>query len=370
VKLGVGVIGATGHIGTPYRAELRESAEEARIVAVCARRRDRLEAAAEDGAQLVTDDWRAVVEHPEVNLVLVCTPDALHIEPVLACAEQGKHLFCEKPIGKNVDEAYRMWNAYRDTRLGHYVPFWSRYVPVFARARQLVAEGKLGQVRAVIYRWHNPRPAGMPFTWRDDADLSSSGSLGDVGSHAYDAVRWILGEEAKRVLAHADTITPAKPDLGSIDLAEALDWGSGHGHGDADRKRKGTAFDYAQVAVEFSSGAVGAMVISHASYLRKQLAPELELHGTEASLSLDRIRWQLVLARPDRTEPEVLETLPFGGFGNRFSQYVLSAIRERSTGAASDHPGLEDGWRVQMFTDAAAASARRGEWVDLGEMEP
>ena len=50
MKLGVSVIGATGYIGTPYRAELRESAEEARIVAVCARRRDRLEAAAaEDG---------------------------------------------------------------------------------------------------------------------------------------------------------------------------------------------------------------------------------------------------------------------------------------------------------------------------------
>ena len=227
----IGVLGATGYIGTPYRSEIREASGEAKIVALCARRRDRLEAAArEDGARFITHDWREVVEHPDVNLVVVATPDALHHEAVIACARNGKHVVCEKPVGLNAIEAREMWHAYRDAKLGHYVPFWTRYVDVFTRARKIVAGGELGAIKAVIYRWHNPRPAAMPFTWRDDATLSAAGSIADVGSHAYDTVRWILGQEAKRVLVHADTITPAKPDLGPVDLSEAIEWEIGRAH--------------------------------------------------------------------------------------------------------------------------------------------
>ncbi|MED5418532.1 MAG: Gfo/Idh/MocA family oxidoreductase, partial [Verrucomicrobiota bacterium] len=144
----VGVLGATGFIGAPYRAEIREC-DEADIVAVCARRKDLLaKAAEEDGAQLATPDWRKVVEHPEVNFVIVGTPDALHHEAVLACAEQGKHLLCEKPVGMNAAEAEEMWGLYRDARpaLAHFVPFWTRMVRVFEIAREMVTAGELGEI--------------------------------------------------------------------------------------------------------------------------------------------------------------------------------------------------------------------------------
>src|SRR5262249_39604861 len=156
------------------------------------------------------------------NFVVVATPDALHHEAVMACARLGKHVLCEKPLGTGARQAYEMWAAYRGSGLGHFVPYWTRYVPVFARARALVAAGLLGEVRAVVYRWHNPRPPDMPFTWRDDVTLSAGGSIADVGSHAYDMVRWILGREATRVLAHAGSLVRAKPDLGAINLEEAL----------------------------------------------------------------------------------------------------------------------------------------------------
>ena len=94
MQYGIGVLGATGYIGTPYRKEIREAHDaEVKIVALCARRLNLLEdAGAEDGASLLTDQWEQVVEHPEVNLVLVLTPDALHENPVLAAAEAGKHV--------------------------------------------------------------------------------------------------------------------------------------------------------------------------------------------------------------------------------------------------------------------------------------
>ncbi len=367
---GIGVLGATGYIATPYRAEIRQSPADAQIVALCARRRDLLEAAAQqDDAPFITDDWRQVVEHPDVNVVLIATPDALHHEAVMACASAGKHVVCEKPIGMNAAEAFEMWSAYRDRGLGHFVPFWTRYVPVFGRAREIVQAGTLGEIRAVIYRWHNPRPVAMPFTWRDDVELSAAGSLADVGSHAYDTIRWLLGQEAVRVLVHADVITPAKPDLGAVNLEEALRWSSNHSATDPSPRRRGTAFDFADVAFVLDSGAVGSLVLSHAPFFRKGLAPELELHGTEASLSLDRINGRLMLARAGNP-PELLETVPDPGFGNRFARHVFPALRARIADELTDHPGLDDGWAVQRFTDACVRSAREGIWVTLSTDAP
>ena len=365
----IAVLGATGFIGTPYRQEIRESGEDAKMVSLCARRPDKLEAAAkEDGAEFFSDDWKKVIAHPGVNLVLVCTPDKLHHEAVMACAERGLHILCEKPVGINSKETREMWEVYRDKGLAHFVPLWTRYVDIFRRAREVVKAGELGEVRAFFYRWHNPRPASMPFTWRDDASISSAGSIADVGSHSYDALRWIVGDEAKRVLTHGDVITPAKPDLGDIALGEAIAWGGEHEKKDAAKTRKGTAYDYASIAVEMKGGAVGTFVLSHAPYLRKGLAPELEIHGSEASLSIDRITGALRLFRPD-AETRTMATLPDKGQGNRFKQVVFPALRERLESKPTEHPGLDDGYRVQLFTDAAARSAKEGKWVELAEIE-
>lgn len=369
----VGVLGATGFIGSPYRAEIREAPDDATIVALCARGHEKLQAAArEDRATLVTDDWRRVVEHPDVNLVVIATPDALHYEAVMACAAAGKHVVCEKPVSMDSRQAAAMWSAYRRAGLGHFVPYWTRYVSVFIRAREVIKAGDLGEIRAAVYRWHNPRPLAMPFTWRDDAALSAAGSVADVGSHAYDTLRWLIDQEAECVLAHADVITPAKPDLGTQNLEEALRWGQEHAVGHSSIPgdmplRRGTAFDYASVAFKLPNGAVGSLILSHAPYLRKGLAPEVELHGTKASLAIDRIGSKLTIVRQGEN-PAILDTIPDPGFGNRFKKHVFPALRKQISGEVTQHPDLHDGWRVQLFTEAAARSAREGGWISIADL--
>ena len=111
---------------------------------------------------------------------------------------------------------------------------------------------------------HNPRPSDMALTWRDDPSLSSSGTIADVGSHAYDTVRWIIGKDATRVLAHADTITPAKLDFGNVNLTEALDCGGKVTDGIS--SRKGNTVDYANIAWEFEGGVVGSIVLFHTNF--------------------------------------------------------------------------------------------------------
>ncbi|MFM2096395.1 MAG: hypothetical protein RIS70_3519 [Planctomycetota bacterium] len=370
MKFGVGVLGATGYIGTPYRQEIREASGDSRIVAVCGRRLDLLQAAGiEDGADLVTTRWRDVVEHPEVNLVVICTPDALHYEEVMACVEQRKHVVCEKPIGMNLAQASAMWSAVREAGVGHFVPFWTRYVPVCIRARQLVKAGRLGELRSIVCRWHNPRPPSMPLTWRDNAELSSAGSIADVGSHVYDTLRWITGQEATRALAMANVLAPPKPDLGAVNLAEAIDWAKNHTGEQATVSRKGTAYDYASIAFELESGILGTMILSHAPGMRKGMAPEIELHGTEASLAVHRMSSTITIADHDR-DPQVFEKVDDPGPGNRFLQHVFPAIRARMAGEPTEHPGIDDGYQVQRFTDAAAASAREGRWINLSDVDP
>jgi predicted dehydrogenase len=238
-------------------------------------------------------------------------------------------------------------------------------VPICVRAREIYRSGALGEIKAVVYRWHNPRPAAMPLTWRDDPTLSSAGTIADCGSHAYDLLRWILGQDVNRVAAHAQVLTPAKADVGNVNLGEALDWGRAH-RLDQASTRKGDVLDYATLVFQWRSGAVGALILSHAPYLRKGLAPEIELHGVEASLGVDRVRHTLTWARPDQM-PEVLETIEDPGFGNRFAKHVFPALRAQIAGEPSEHPDLEDGLAAQLFTDAALLSSKEGRWVDVAD---
>jgi len=170
------------------------------------------------------------------------------------------------------------------------------------------------------------------------------------------------------VLAHAETITPPKPDLGTVYLNDAIEWGASHTKADSEKQRKGTAPDYATITWEFHSGAVGSIVLSHAPILRKGLAPEVELHGTDASLAIDRVYSRVSVLRSGEDVPEVEEVHPSTP-GNRFENFVFPALERESAGEASDHPSLDDGWRVQIFTDSAVLAARQGSWVELADQD-
>ena len=204
--------------------------------------------------------------------------------------------------------------------------------------------------------------------------LSSAGSIADVGSHVYDTLRWITGQEATRALAMAKVLAPPKPDLGAMNLAEAIDWATTrtveqHSGEHAPVNRKGTAYDYASIAFELESGILGTMILSHAPGMRKGIAPEIELHGTEASLAVHRMSSTMTIADHDR-DPQVFEKVVDPGPGNRFLQHVFPAIRARMAGEPTEHPGIDDGYHVQRFTDAAAASAREGRWINLSDVDP
>ena len=173
-------------------------------------------------------------------------------------------------------------------------------------------------------------------------NFPSLGSIANVVSQAYDTVRWILGEKATHVLAHADTVAPAKADLINLTLAESLEYGR-NSPPNLTRSKKGSNPDYACAVWEFLLRCRRlAPSLPRSFFLRKGLAPELELHGAKASLASDRLTGSLTLVKPN-SSPAAIERIPDAGFGNRFQKHVFPALRRFLTNsskasAATEHP--------------------------------
>ena len=104
------------------------------------------EAAGRFGFERYVTDWRELVADPEVELFDNSGPNNLHAEPTIAAAEAGKHVFCEKPLGRTADESYEIWQRVDAAGVKHMTAFNYRFVPAVRLARELIEAGELGEI--------------------------------------------------------------------------------------------------------------------------------------------------------------------------------------------------------------------------------
>jgi predicted dehydrogenase len=225
------------------------------------------EAARRFGYEKYTTDWREQVADPEVQLFDNGGPNDAHAEPCIAAAGAGKHVFCEKPLGRTAEESKTMLDAVNKAGVKHMVAFNYRFVPAIRQAKQLIESGALGQIyhyRAVyLQEWVMPH-YGTPMIWRLDKDLAGSGALGDLGAHIIDLGHYLVGD-MKGVSAITKTFIPERP------FAD----GSGTG--------KVTVDDAFVAAVEFENGAVGTLEATRFAAGRKN-HEVLEINGEKGSI--------------------------------------------------------------------------------------
>ncbi len=147
-----------------------------------------------------TTRWRAAVDHPEVDLVDVATPNDRHAEQAIAALEAGKHVACEKPLAGTLDDARAMRDAARRAKGETFVWYSYRRVPAVALAHQLVRDGWVGRLyhvrAAYLQGWGGP---DTPLLWRFRRGVAGSGALGDLSAHIVDMARFITGEEIVEV---------------------------------------------------------------------------------------------------------------------------------------------------------------------------
>jgi len=167
--------------------------------AICGRNEKALKAVAKQhGWASVETDWRRLVKRDDIDLVDVSTPNNTHAAISIKAAENGKHVFCEKPLAMNLKQAIEMRDACKENKVHSMVAFNYRRVPAIALAKQLIKRGKLGQifhVRAVYLQEWIIDPT-FPLVWRMDKKIAGSGALGDLGAHIIDLAYHLVGEIA------------------------------------------------------------------------------------------------------------------------------------------------------------------------------
>lgn len=224
------------------------------------------EAAKRYGYARYYTDWREMLKDDSVQLFDNGGPNDAHAEPSIAAAKAGKHVLCEKPLGRTADESKRMRDEVMATGVKNMVAFNYRFVPAIRQIRKLVESGALGQIyhfRAVyLQEWIMPH-YGTPMIWRLKKDQAGSGALGDLGAHIIDLARYLVGEIGS-VSAMKKTFIKQRPDgqggMGTVDVDDA----------------------FASV-VEFENGALGTLEATRFAGGRKN-GQRLEINAEKGSI--------------------------------------------------------------------------------------
>jgi predicted dehydrogenase len=322
-----------------------------RLVAIAGRNEEAVAAAAQRyGYERWTTDWRDLVGDDRIGLFDNGGPNALHAEPTVAAAQAGKHVLCEKPLGRTADESYEIWQRVAATGVKHLCAFNYRFVPAVRLAREMIEAGELGEIRhfrgRYLQDWGDDPSLD---TWRFHPDEAGSGALGDLGAHVVDLARFLVGEVAT-VSALVKTFVPGR----RVD-------------------------DAIEAAVAFEGGAVGTIESTRLALGRRN-AFQWEINGQKASLAFDMERLnELQVFRADGDRARGFKTVlvteadhPFSefwwppghiiGWGETFVHeicHLLRAIAEDGE-IAPYGATFEDGYRAAEVCDAIVRSSESG----------
>jgi predicted dehydrogenase len=324
-------------------------------------------------------DWRDVVAREDIDLVDICSSGDSHAEIAIAALTAGKHVLCEKPLANTVEEARAMAEAARaaaERGARSMVGFSYRRVPALAFARQLVRSGRIGEVRqaraAYLQDWLVDENG--PMTWRLDKKLAGSGSLGDIGAHAVDAVQFITGQSVERVSGYLRTFVTERPLLGeTVGLS---------GTASSERGRV-TVDDAAWFTGQLSGGTVASFEATRYATGRKN-GLKIEIFGSQGAVVFDLEKMNELefydgadtageqgFRRIFVTEPEhpyAAAWWPTGhglGYEHTFSHQVRDLVFDIAEGRQPE-PSFDDGLQVQQVLHAVERSAAdNGIWTSL-----
>jgi predicted dehydrogenase len=293
------------------------------------------EAAERYGWEYATTDWRDLLADERIALFDNGGPNALHGEASIAAAEAGRHVVCEKPLGRDADESYEIWRRVAAAGVKHLCAFNYRFAPAVRRARELVEAGELGDLRHFRGRYLQDwaEDPGLD-TWRFAPGEAGSGALGDIMSHVVDQARFLVGE-----IAAVSGATRTFVEGRSVD-------------------------DAAAAAVEFENGAIGTLEASRLATGRKN-ALFWEINGSKGSLAFELERPnELRLSRGRGFERIVVDAWwPPGhvvGWGDTFVSELAHVLRCVATGedVAPWGATFEDGYRCAEVCDAIGRGGR------------
>lgn len=343
------IIGA-GMVGSVHAYAVHRAGGQ--LAAICASTPQRSELAAQRLGAERAATAEQVIAADDIDVVHVCTPNALHHDQALAALAAGKHVICEKPLATTVADASALVGAAERAGTVAAVPFIYRFYAMAREARSQIAETPLWLVHGSYLQDYMAK--SDPTGWRSDPVQSGlSMTFADIGSHWCDMMEFVTGHRISTVCA-----------------VEA----SAPGH--ASRQDDG-----AVVAFHTDRGAIGSVIVSQSSPGRKnQLS--FSFDGRDIAVLFDQehpdelvvagLRANTVIARDgaelDSTSARY-SLLPSGhpqGYQDCFNLFVTDVYEAIRTGSPPDGlPLFSDGLRAATIHAAVAASAQGGTWVDV-----
>lgn len=292
---------------------------------------------------VVIADTETAARLPEVEAVVVATPDDAHLRAVMAAIGAGKHVYCEKPLGMDSAECAQMATAAASTGAINMVGFSNRRFPWVQAAKALIDDGTLGVPRHVHVQSLGSRSLRRPAAgdWRSDPRRASAGVLGDLGSHAFDLVRFLVGE-----------IEEVCADLAHVHVPDSSN-------------------DDAIVLIKLSKGVHGTIAVSWLSAADQTIGPgrrHIQIAGSEGSVLIENGRaW----FHPLRGEPWVISTV---GSALSYDDYLanalapsveafIDAVRSRVPVA----PDFFEGLRCQRIIEACLRSDQEHTWIAVDD---
>src|SRR3954464_73779 len=330
------------------------------LVAIAGRNEEGVAAAAARyGFQEHLTDWRKLIADPRVQVFDNSSTNDFHSEPSIAAAEAGKHVICEKPLGRTADEAYETWQRVAAAGVKAMCAFNYRFGPAVRLARQIIESGDLGEIFHFRGRYLQEWiiDADFPMVWRLDKEVAGSGALGDLGAHVIDLARYLVGE--------IDAVSASTRTFVKDREGQAV-----------------TVDDAVESVVDFENGAVGTIEATRFASGRKN-GLSFEINGSKGSLSFDIERLNELQVHYRGSSPGALSQgfrtvlvseadHPFwehwwpqghmiGGEHTFVHEihHFLTAIRQ-DTEIAPHGATFEDGYRAAEICDAMLRSADSG----------
>jgi len=351
----------------------------AEMAVICGRDEARVSAAAAKlGWARHSTDWRELVERDDIDLIDICSPGNTHAEIALAALAAGKHVLCEKPLANSVAEAREMVRAaQRAQTQGVRVMcgFNYRRTPAVALMRELIAAGRIGEIRHVraVYLQDWIVDPQFPLVWRLRREIAGSGSLGDIGAHIVDLTQFVTGQSISTVSALTETFVKRRP---LPTAAAGLAGQGGEELGDV------TVDDAALFLARLDGGAIGTYEATRFATGRKN-GMRVEINGSRGSLVFDFERMnelefydatlpateqgftRILVTEPDH--PYMAAWWPAGhpiGYEHTFTHEMRDLI-EALAAKEDPTPSFADALQVQLVLDAVERSAASGSWTEV-----
>ncbi|MDR9795084.1 Gfo/Idh/MocA family oxidoreductase [Aeribacillus pallidus] len=313
-----------------------------------------------------TTDWKEVVQDERVHIVDIATPNAFHYEVAKAALENGKHVYCEKPLTLSAEQSIELAEMAKQKGVVNYVGYNNVMNPANAYIKDLVQSGKLGQIIGFfgIYSQDSLLDPNLPITWRHINKYSGSGALGDLGSHILSVSQFILGN-IESVIALPKTVIKQRPvSPGSLELADVEN------------------DDLITILAKYENGAVGTILASRVAPGRKNYLT-YEIQGTEGTVyySLERMNEVKVYFTSDNSADRGFRTVflgpehkgysafyPAAGIAIGYNDMKVLEAHELLSAVSKGTPYICDfefGAKIDQTVSAILESAAKQNWINV-----